>query len=189
MKELSIKNEHFMGKWKVCRSRKFFYGFLHGTVYRGLPVGIFLFFVDSHFKTENMHLSGFIISLTFCGIVGLFFGLNLFERNDKKYRNLLEDEKILKGIKLLETDKTWNFENLVIHEQDDETLVVKNKLFWLDESDALSKNLDACLNLVMKDFERLKENADFDVFSGNYKVRVQVYNNSEKETPLIEVTM
>ena len=189
MKELSMKNEHFIGKWKVYRSRKFFYVFLHGTVYLGFPIGIFLFFVDSHFKIENMHLSGLATSLSLCGIGGLFFGLNQFERKDKKYRNFLEDEKILKGIKLLETDKAWNFENLVIHKLDNETLVVKNKLFWLDESDALSKNLDACLNLVMKDFERLKANSDFDLFSGNYNVRVQVFNNSGNETPLIEITM
>ena len=41
----------------------------------------------------------------------------------------------------------------------------------------------------MKDFERLKKNPDFDMFSSEYKVKVQVYNNLEKETPLIEMTM
>ncbi len=189
MKDLGKKQERFYIKWKECRKKKFLFIFLRGTVYLGLPIGVLLFFVDSHFKTENMHLSGFLTSITLCGIGGLFFGLNQFERTEKKYLNLIEDEEILKGIKILETGKTWDYENLVINKQDNETLLVKNKLFWLDDSNALSENLDECLNLVMKDFERLKTNTDFDLFSSNYKVRVQVYNNSEKETPLIEITM
>jgi len=41
----------------------------------------------------------------------------------------------------------------------------------------------------MKDFERLKKNPDFDIFSSEFKVRIQVYNNSEKAKPLIEMSI
>ena len=189
MKELNEKQEKFYSNWKERRNKQFQYIFLHGTVYWGIPTGILLFLIDSHFSRENMDLSRFIISITFFGIGGLFFGLSQYKRIDNIYLYLNEDNKILDGIKNLETGKVWNYENLVISKEDNETLVVKNKLFWLDNSNALSENLDECLNIVMKDFERLKKNPDFDVFSNAYKVRVQVYNNSEKVKPVIEISL
>lgn len=189
MKELNKKQEKFYSNWKERRNKKFQYIFLHGTVYWGLPTGILLFLVDSYFKVEEMDLSKFIISITFFGIGGLFWGLNQYKRTDNIYLDLYEDKKILGGIRILETGKAWNYENLQIKKEDDETLVVKNKLFWFDDTNALSENLDGCLNIVMKDFERLKKNPDFDIFSSEYKVKVQVYNNSEKVTPLIEMIM
>ncbi len=189
MTELNAKQEKFFTKWKDRRNKKFQYIFLHGTVYWGIPTGILSFLLDRHFNRENMDLSRFIVSVTIFGICGLFFGLSQYKRIDNIYLDLNEDNKILDGIRDLETGKVWNYENLVINKEDNETLVVKNKLFWLEDSNALSENLEECLNIVMKDFERLKKNPDFDLFSSEYKVKAQVYNNSEKDKPLIEMTM
>jgi hypothetical protein len=189
MKELNEKQEKFYSKWKERRNKKFLYIFLHGTVYWGIPTGILSFLLDSHFNSETMDLSRFVIQITFFGIGGLFFGLSQYKRIDNIYLDLNEDDKISDGIRILATGKVWNYENLVINKEGNETLVVKNKLFWLEDSNALSENLEECLNIVMKDFERLKKHPDFDVFSSEYKVKAQVYNNSEKEKPLIEMTM
>ena len=189
MKELNAKQEKFYTKWKERRNKKFLYIFLHGTVYWGIPTGVLFFFLESHFNTENMDLSRFIASIAIFGIGGLFSGLRQYIRNDNRYIEIDEDNKILDGIRILEDGKVWNYENLLINKEDNKTLVVKNKLFWLEDSNALSENLDECLNIVMKDFERIKKNPDFDVFSSEYNVKAQVFNNSEKEKPLIEMTM
>jgi len=189
MKELNEKQEKFYTKWKERRNKKFLYIFLHGTVYSGIPTGIILFLLISYFNKENMDLFRFIIYVTIFGIGGLFSGLKQYKRIDNRYLEINEDDTILEGIRILTTGKAWNYENLVINKEDNETLVVKNKLFWLEDSNALSENLEECLNTVVKDFERLKKHPDFDVFSSEYKVKAQVYNNSEKEKPLIEMTM
>ncbi len=189
MKELNNKQADFYSNWEERRKKKFQYIFLYGTVCWGIPAGILLFLVDSHFNRANMDLSSFIISITLFGIGGLFFGLSQYKRLDNIYLDLVKNKKILEGIKKLEAGDVWNYENLVIQKEDNETLIVKNKLFWLEDADALSGHLDECLNMVTNDFERLKKNADFDLFSSEYKVKAQVYNNSDSEKPLIEITI
>lgn len=136
-----------------------------------------------------MDLFKFIVSITVFSIGGLFFGLSQYKSIDNIYLGLNDDKKILDGIRILQNGKVWNYENLIIKKVDNTTLVVKNKLFWFEDTNALSENLEECINIVLKDFERLKKNPDFDVFSSEYKVKAQVYNNSEKEKPLIEITM
>jgi len=189
MTELNNKQTDFCIRWEKRRQKKVRYVFLHGVVYWGLPMGVVLYFVLNQFKTENMDLSKFQTTLTIAAIAGLFYGISQYNKLEKIYLKICDDEDILQGIELVEAGKVWNYENLVVSKQDAETLVVKNKLFWLDDSDALSKNLDECLNIVMKDFERLKKDPEFDLFSSEYKVRVQVFDNSEKVTPLIEMTL
>ncbi|MDP4203056.1 MAG: hypothetical protein Q8861_10190 [Bacteroidota bacterium] len=189
MKELNAKQEKFYNQWKVRRTKKFSYIFLHGTVFWGIPTGLLFFLLESHFNRENMDLFNFILSLFVFSIGGLFFGLSQYKQIDNTYLYLNDDKKILDGIRILETGKVWNYENLIIKREDNTTLVVKNNLFWFEDANALSENLEECLNIVLKDFERLKKNPDFDVFSSEYKVKAQVYNNSEKEKPLIEINM
>lgn len=185
MKDLTKKQEIFITKWKERRKKKFLYIFL--KVYWGLPLGIVMYLSLNHFKLGDFDLVRFLIALTTFVISGLSQGLRLYNSLNKIYLKMVDNEDVLNGIRILEAGKVWNYENLVINKQDNETLNVKNKLFWLDDSNALSENLDKCLNIVMNDFESLKKNPDFDIFSSEYKVRIQVYNNSEKVKPLIEM--
>lgn len=188
MREFTNKEEKNYLKWEKQRKKKWIYIFVHGTIYWGLPVGITLFLTESHFKTENMNLHNFITTVSLFGIGGLFSGLSQYNRIDKAFLKLGDDDQILNGIKTLETEKVWNYENLIIAKQDEDTLVVKNELFWFEDN-SLSNNLNECLDLVMKDFERLKKNKDFDIYSNQYKVTIQVFDNSEKIKPLIEMNI
>jgi hypothetical protein len=190
MTELNEKQKKFYNRWTEIRKKKLFYIFLHGTVFWGIPVGVLFFFTESHFDKENMDISTFVTSLTLFGIGGLFFGLSQYKRNDDIYVQLNDDNKIEDGIRMLENGNVWNYENLIIAKEDDnKTLIVKNKLFWLEDSNALSQNIEECMNIVMKDFERLKMNPGFDMFSRHYNVIAQVYNNSDRVNPLMEISI
>jgi len=187
MKELTEKQEKFIVKWKERRKKKFLY--IIQNIYWGIPLGIVIYFSLNHFKLGDFDLIRFLIAFTFFVINGLYHGQKQYNLLEKAYLKTVDNEDVLSGIRILEAGKVWNYENLIITKEDNETLIVKNKLFWLDDSNALSENLDECLNIVMKDFERLKMNSDFDVFSSEFKVRIQVYNNSEKVNPLIEMSI
>ncbi|MFT3752294.1 MAG: hypothetical protein QM800_05260 [Paludibacter sp.] len=142
MKELNSKQEKFYSRWKDRRNKKFTYIFLHGTIYWGLPLGVLMFLLQCHFRTENMNLSGFITSIILFGIGGFFWGLNQYNGIDKTYLELNNDKEIADGIKKLETGGAWDYENLAIIKENKETLIVKNKLFWLDDTNALSGDLE-----------------------------------------------
>lgn len=96
MKELNEKQLKFYANWKERRKKKFQFIFLYGTVYWGIPMGIFLFLFDSHFSTENMNLTRFVITITVFSIGGLFAGLIQYIAIDKRYINLNKDNKIFK---------------------------------------------------------------------------------------------
>lgn len=94
MKELNEKQLKFYANWKERRNKKFQYIFLHGTVYWGIPTGIFLFLFENHFSTENMNLTRFLITMTIFSIGGLFFGLIQYTGIDKRFLKLNRDNKI-----------------------------------------------------------------------------------------------
>jgi hypothetical protein len=187
MKELTEKQAKFIVKWKELRKKKFLY--ILKNIYWGIPLGIIIYFSLNHFKLGSFDLERFLITFTFVVISVLYYGQKQFNILEKAYLKTVDNEDILSGISILEAGKVWNYENLIIKKEDIETLIVKNKLFWLDDSNPLSENLDECLNIVMKDFERLKTNSDFDVFSSEFKIKIQVYNNSDKVKPLIEMSI
>jgi hypothetical protein len=186
MKEMSKKGDKFYTQWKERRKKKWLYIFLNGSIYWGLTIAIVLFLWDSQFKVENMQLSRFISSIIIFGIVGLFIGFNQYKRIDKIYLSLRDDNDILKGIDTLKLGKVWNYENLIIKKLDDGTLLIKNELFWFADSEVLTEKLNECFNLVMSDFQRIQKNTDFNEFSKNSTIRIQIFDNSESESPLID---
>lgn len=187
MKEINEKEEKFYSKWKEKRNKKFQFMFLHGTVYWGIPTGILFFLSESHFTIENMNLARCMITLTIFGIGGLFFGLIMFKGNDNRYLAINEDDKILYEIRILTSGKVWNYENIVFYMEDNETLLAKNNLLWLNESNASYDNFVDYFNIVLKDLEQLKKNTYFELFTRVTKVKVQIYSNSYNEIPLIEL--
>ena len=188
MKELSAKQEAFYLKWEQQRKKKWLYVFVHGIIYYGIPFGILYYFLLNRFNTENMDLYNFFTTLTIFGFGGILPGLRQYNNHEKAFLSLNDDGQIFDGIKMLETGSAWNYENLIIKKQDNYTLVIKNELFWF-EDDALTNNLNDCLNVVRKDVDRLKTNKDFNIYSSQYNVKIQLFNNSDKEKPLIEVNI
>ena len=186
MKELNKKGENLYRLWEKQREKKWLYVFVHGSIYWGVPVAIGTFLLSTHFEIDNMSISKLILSIVLFMLGGLGFGLSQFNRIDNIYLGLNDDNEIKKGIQAIETGNNWNYENLIINKEVDETLTIQNQLFWFEEKDITSKKIEECFNLVYEDYQRLKKNKDFDHFMSNRKVRIQIRDNSDKETLLME---
>ena len=187
MKELSDREERFCKKWEERRKKKWLFVFLNGFVYWGLFMAVTMFIWKSDFKIENMHLSDLVSAIIFFGIGGIPLGLSRYKQIDKMYLSFISDDiDILNGIKTLKAGKTWKYENLIIKNVNNETLVVRNKLFWFDKSDDLNDKLNECFDTVVADYERINKKAQFKKFSENYNVRIQIFEVLDNETPLID---
>jgi hypothetical protein len=185
MSELTVREEKFYKKWEEKRKNKWLYVFLNGTVYWGLFMGITLFLVHNGFEIERMHLSELLERILIFGIAGIPYGLIQFNRSEKMFLNK-DNAEIIAGIKKLKADKVWRYENLIITNLDKKTLVVRNKLFWFDKSDDLNEKLNECFDTIVNDYMRINKVAEFEKFSKNYNVRVQVFEVLDNEMPLID---
>jgi len=187
MKELSGRGEKFYKKWEERRKKKWLFVFLNGFVYWGLFMAVSMFIWKSDFKIEKMHLSDLVSAIIFFGIAGIPLGLSRYIQIDKIYLSLLNDDvDILDGIKTLKAGKTWKYENLIIKNVNNDTLVVRNNLFWFDESDDLNEKLNECFDTVVADYKGIKKEPKFEEFSRNYKVRIQIFEVLDNEKPMID---
>ncbi|MCK9311628.1 MAG: hypothetical protein M0P26_05060 [Bacteroidales bacterium] len=186
MKELNAGSMKFFNRWKEQRTKKWQYAFLHGSIYWGLPIAIILFLINSHFKVDQMQLSKLITYIIVFLAGGFFSGLLEFKRFDKVYQNLRDDESIEYGIVILKSGKVWNHENLKIQILDEKILLIKNELFWFEDSDVSVDKINECFNLVLSDFQRLKMNSAFNEFTKMFDVRLQIFDNSGSINPLID---
>jgi hypothetical protein len=189
MKELNKRGEQFYRQWEERRKKKWLFILLHGTVYWGFPVAIAMFLWDSKLRIENMHLSNLLSSVIVFGIGGLWYGLGQFKRIDNIFLTLNDDDDIVKGIKILNVGGIWNYENLILHKENDLTLIVQNELFWFEENELSSEKLNECFNFVFGDFQRIKKNREFADFTRNKKVKIQIVDNSGSKIPLLEKTI
>jgi hypothetical protein len=190
MEELSKKREQFCRQWEKRRKNKWLYVLLHGTVYRGLPMTLVVILLNSKFKIENINWSLILNCAIAFGLLGIFYGLREFKRDDMKYLYLLndkdDDEEIIKGIQTLRAGNQWRYENLKIHNDTDESLTIQNELFWFDERVPSSEKLDECYQSVYGNFRRLQRNKDFDEYTKNRRVAIQIFDNSQSNVPLLE---
>jgi alpha/beta superfamily hydrolase len=92
----------------------------------------------------------------------------LNKKGENFYLSLNDDDEIKKGIQTIETRNIWNYENLIINKERDETLTIQNQLFWFEEKEITSKIIEDCFNLVFEHFQRLKKNKDFSQFISKY---------------------
>ena len=186
MKGKSEKEESFYLKWEERRKKKWLYVFLHGSVNWGVPVAITLFLLSSNFSLENMQFSKLLISIVVFAIGGLGFGLWLFNTMDKAYLGANDNDKIKEGIQKIKSGLTWSYENLKLLQDESDTLVVQNELFWFDDANVTPTVMNECFNLIMVDYNRLQRNAGFSEFSKDKKVLIQMFDNSGNDKPLIE---
>ena len=186
MKGKSEKEESFYLKWEERRKKKWQYVFLHGSIYWGVPSAITLFLLSSNFSLENMQFSKLLISIVVFAIGGLGFGLWLFNTMDKAYLGANDNDKIKEGIQKIKSGLTWSYENLKLLQDESDTLVVQNELFWFDDANVTPTVMNECFNLIMVDYNRLQRNAGFSEFSKDKKVLIQMFDNSGNDKPLIE---
>jgi hypothetical protein len=62
----------------------------------------------------------------------------------------------------------------------------RNELFWFEEEGISSAKLNECFNMVLGDFQRFQKDKDFDAFTSGKKVKIQIFDNSGSNIPLIE---
>ena len=186
MKESRENGELFYSQWEKRRKKKWQYIFLHGSVYWGFTVAIISFLLNSQFKVEDMQLSKFISSIIVFGIGGIGFGLWQFKRIDSVYLGLNVNDKITKGLQEIQSGQIWRYENLKISQDKNEMIIVQNELFWYEKVNLSAEELNECFKLIMDDFRLLQKNSEFGEFAKNKKVKIQVFDNSENEMPLIE---
>lgn len=181
---MAIFKEDFYSTWKEKRKKKWRYVFLHGSVYLGLPLGILMFLLKSNFTLERMHYPDFIEKIVISVITGFVIVLLDFNHRDKIYLN--DNLDIINGIKTLKAGKVWKNGNLIITNVNNETLIVRNKLFWFDKKDELNEKLNECFNAVVEDYHQIKRDKRFEKFSKGYKVRIQIFEVLDNETPIID---
>ena len=186
MNELTDRGEIFYAKWEERRKKKWQYVFIHGFIYSGVPLGITMFLWNSRLNIENMHLSHLAGAILIFGIVGIPQGISRFKKHEKIYSGLNDNTDILNGIEILKADKAWQYENLIITIVNEETLVVRNKLFWFDPSDDESQEFNECFDSVVADYLRIKKVPEFEAFSKNYNERVQIVEGSDSTIPLLD---
>ncbi len=189
MNEKQVAKDTFYTHWKERRKKKYRYMFWHGAVLWGIPTGVLYFLFYNHFGFGNTSVARFFFAIAVFVVVGFNFGYRSFRRKDQKYLEEKRDRKIRRGLALLEAGEMWNYGNLLLYRLDDSTLVVRNRSFWLDDSTALGEKLDECLQLVTKDFKRLKKNVHFEEFIDGYTIKARVFSNANQEKPLLEVSL
>ena len=64
--------------------------------------------------------------------------------------------------------------------------LIQNELFWFDEQVTSSEKLEECYQAVYGDFQRLQKNKNFDEYSRNRNVKIQIFDNSIVNVPLLE---
>ena len=189
MKELSKRQQKFYRQWEERRKKKWLYVFLHGTVYWGLFMAIIMFLWNNDFDIEKMKISKFITAIIVFGIAGIFVGLNQFRQIEKIYLKLNDDSEIMIGIQKLKSEEIWKYENLILRNENNKTLIVRNEIMWFDNSEISNEKLNYCVKVILNDFQNLNKNERFKEFAMNLETKIQVFDNSESEIPLIEKTL
>ena len=184
MKEVSTERVQFYSKWEKRRKNKWQYILLHGS-FGWIVVAVILFSLkNSDFSLKNIDFPSLILSIIVFGIYGIVSGSREFKRIDSVYLGL--KETIMKGIQDIESGLTWNYENLKISQGKDGMIIVRNELFWFDKANLSTEELNECFNLILADYRVLQKNSDFGEFVKDKRVKIQVFDNSENEVPLIE---
>lgn len=173
MKELSKKEELFYNQWEMRRKNKWRYVLIQAILYWGLPFSVGMILISGKLTIEK-----FLISIVIFGIGGLFVVLRFYKQTDKKYLSIHDDDEIVRGLQELKKGGSWNYENLKIHSEAGDSLIIQNALFWFDDSEASQKKLDECYSIIKEDFKRLQKNKDFEFFTRNKKIKIQVIDNT-----------
>ena len=187
MQDLSHKQTDFYQRWRIQRKNKWKYIFVHGSVLWGISVALTILVFENVFSSENKTLQSAVILISFFMIGGLFVGNRQYKQKEMIYDGLVaKDNEIGKGAILLEHEKEWSHENLTFTLSDNQTVVVRNKLFWLSDDQPNPSQAEDCILTMQDDITRLRENKILDSFLEGRMIKLQLYNNDDKIHPITE---
>jgi len=181
MQELSPTQSRFYKKWSLQRQKKWKFLLLHGS----LPWTLFgVIFIVNHriLRGEILGLGKIAYIILASAVVGLLFpGYYRFKQNEKRFAGLLREEKDLtEGIRLLSRDKVLIHENLTLTCPDDQSLVVRNNLFWLEEDQPTANQCIECIQELQNEVGKLLVNNEFKALVTNRKIKLELCNNQKR---------
>ncbi|OFX72532.1 MAG: hypothetical protein A2X12_10465 [Bacteroidetes bacterium GWE2_29_8] len=183
MEELNAKQIKFLKKWVTHKWLYIFYN----TLILLLQLLIFTVIYVKIYNIENLKSLNFLdLFYTFI-IPGIGVVFLNFKNMERQYLNWKNEVEIKKGLKILKEKGVWSYENIKISKTSEELLVVQNELFWIDGNDTISSDkLDEFYNSVFADFKRLKRYKSFANYIKNKSIKIQIFDNLEGNTPLLE---
>jgi hypothetical protein len=186
MKESAPNHYRFYNKWTIQRKNKWRYMLKHG-IWSWVISGFIIAFTSKGLTIIKLHPFQLISMILVIIPLSLIMAHFDFKRNEKYYQTYLEDDKIIdNGVTALGKEKQWVHENLTICCTDENSLVIRNNLYWLKKDHPTEKQLSECMQTLEDDLLRLKRNTAFSAFAEGRKIKLQLYNNEDKAHPIAE---
>ena len=184
MKELTKESSGFYEKWTLRRKNKWGYIFYLGT-FQGIAIGLLNLLVEVILLKSSFNPSQFLAKLLFFTLLGIVLALRNFDINEKRYHSCLaQDKKVDVGVAILEKEKRWEHENLTLTLEAGDLLLIRNKLFWLEDDQPTASQLSDCMKILGDDLIRLKQNKAFSSFLKDKQIRLQLFNNLDQTHPI-----
>ncbi len=184
MKELSAGPSGFYEKWTVHRTNKWRYILFLGT-FQGIAIGLLILLIEVILLKSSFNPSQFLVKLLFFTLLGIVLAHRNFGINEKRYHSCLaQDKKVDEGVAILEKEKRWEHENLTLTLEAGNLLLIRNKLFWLEDDRPTARQVDDCMKNLGEDLMRLKQNKAFSSFLEDKQIRLQLFNNLDQTHPI-----
>jgi hypothetical protein len=187
VQELNPRESRFIQKWTVQRKHKLKFLLIYGCIYWGLPFGLMTIIGQFGFHFEHFSLPALMVITALFIVAGLFYGNSMYKRHEEIYNvYLVDDEVIRQGVITIGKENQWEYENLTIIREEDDSFLVWNNLFWFGGEHPTTDEINECMRILKGDLNRLKENKAFAAFTENKKIKIQLFDNQDKRHPLAE---
>ena len=171
----------FYQKWSVQRQKKWKFLLLHGSVVWMLFFGVMFIVNHQIFRGEMLGMGKMAYILFTSAVAGLLFpGYYLFKQHEQRFARLqIEEDLLSEVIRSLTRDKILIHENLTITCPDDQNLLIRNNLFWLEEDQPTSNQCIECMRELQNEVRKLQANNDFKTLVTNRKIKLELCNNQK----------
>ena len=184
MKEFTNDTASSYEKWTIRRKNKWGYILYLGTL-QGIAIGLLILLVEEILQKAPFHLSQFLLKLLFFTLLGIVLAHRNFGINEKRFQTcLVQDKKVDEGVITLEKEKRWEHENLTLTLESEDLLLIRNKLFWLEDERPTARQVGDCMKTLGDDLMKLKQNKAFSSFIEDKRIKLQFFNNLDQEHPI-----
>jgi len=179
MQELNPTQSRFYKKWSIQRQKKWKFLLLHGSLFWTI-FGLISIVADRIFRGETFEANKLALIIIVFALFGLIPGYRLFKKNEQRFAGLLQEEEALTAeIRSLSRDKVLIYENLTLTCSDDQNLVVRNNLFWLEEDQPTANQCIECMQELQNEVRKLQANNEFKALVANRKIKLELCNNQK----------
>jgi len=174
----------FYKKWTIRRTNKWGY-ILYLGILQGIAIGLLILLTEAILLKPSFNPSQLLVKLLFFTLLGIVLAHRNFGLNEKRYYTCLaQDKKVEEGVAILEKEKRWEHENLLLILESADLLIIRNKLFWLENDQPTSLQQKNCMKILGDDLMKLKQNQIFSRFIENKRIELQLFNNLDHTHPI-----